>query len=75
MRLVNNQMYDFEEFRREEDEDDEGEEGADKPERKKDGSQAVRGDDEEEEMEGGHANIYKSRRTFVNFLEESRAVN
>jgi hypothetical protein len=35
----------------------------------------VRGDDEEEEIEGGHANIYKSRRTFVNFLDESRAVN
>ena len=35
----------------------------------------VRGEDEEDEAEGGHANIYKSRRTFVAFLEESRSVN
>lgn len=76
MRLVNNQMYDQEEFKREEDDEDEMEEGADKLDRKKDGSQAVKGnDDEDDEAEGGHANIYKSRRTFVNFLDESRAVN
>jgi hypothetical protein len=28
----------------------------------------LRGEDEEDEAEGGHANIYKSRRTFVGFL-------
>lgn len=32
-------------------------------------------DDDDEEADGGHANIYKSRRTFLQFLEESRSVN
>ena len=51
------------------------EEGGGKFDQKKEGQQQIRGNDDEDEAEGGHANIYKSRRSFVNFLEESRAVN
>ena len=39
MRLVNNQIYDAEEFKREDDEDDEMEEGGEKVDKKKDGQQ------------------------------------
>ena len=67
-------MFDYEEFRREEEEEEDLDDSERYAERKG-GVQAVRGDDEDEEAEGGHANIYKSRRTFVAFLEESRSVN
>lgn len=64
MKYINGQLYDIEDFKNQ-DSDDE----ADDSEKKSLGSmqQSIK-EDEEEEAEGGHANIYKSRRTFVQFL-------
>lgn len=75
MRLLNGQLFDYEDFRKEEDEEEELEEEQRGERKGGNGLASIRGDDDEEEAEGGHANIYKSRRTFVAFLDESRSVN